>query len=377
VSSRKHLWRIAAPAAAVALVGPALAHHGFGLYQMETPKEYSGTLTSMELVNPHSYMHFDVAGPDGKPFAMRCEMRAATLIKRSGWTTDMFVPGTHVVIEGHPHRDDPHSCYLESFTLGGKTVDRNDQFTSSNAPKPPPRAATLPSGEPNITGDWAIEQGVLTVPPSGGRGDIVPKSVRDAYAKGEITIEQIRARNPPAARPQYTAEGEAASKAFRMWSPEDNPRLQCKPTSIILDWTFDWPINRITQATRDGEKVIDIDYGLYSFMRRIHMTDKHPASITPSNTGHSIGHWEGTTLVVDTVGFTPGVLQPPTRSSDKMHIVERFTLASDNNSIKREYTVEDPVYLAAPLKGSDTVFVSDVPFEKQQCKELTPEFSPR
>jgi len=218
---------------------------------------------------------------------------------------------------------------------------------------------------------------VLTVPPSGGRGDIVPKSVRDAYAKGEITIEQIRARNPPAARPQYTAEGEAASKAFRMWSPEDNPRLQCKPTSIILDWTFDWPINRITQATRDGEKVIDIDYGLYSFMRRIHMTDKHPASITPSNSGHSIGHWEGTTLVVDTTGFTPGVLQPPTRNSDKMHIVERFTLASDLNSIKREYTVEDPVYLAAPLKGSDTVLMSDVLFEPTLCKELTPEFGPR
>jgi len=107
------------------------------------------------------------------------------------------------------------------------------------------------------------------------------------------------------------------------------------------------------------------------------MTDKHPASITPSNSGHSIGHWEGTTLVVDTIGFAPGVLQPPTRSSDKMHIVERFTLASDNNSIKREWTVEDPVYLAAPLKGGDTVLVSDVPFEKQQCKELTPEFAPR
>ncbi len=86
---------------------------------------------------------------------------------------------------------------------------------------------------------------------------------------------------------------------------------------------------------------------------------------------------DGTTLVVDTIGFAPGVLQPPTRSSDKMHVVERFTLASDSNSIKREYTVEDPVYLAAPLKGSDTVLVSDIPFEPTQCKELTPEFAPR
>src|SRR6185295_14475728 len=94
--------------------------------------------------------------------------------------------------------------------------------------------------------------------------------------------------------------------------------------------------------------------------------------ITPSNTGHSIGHWEGTTLVVDTVGFTPGVLQPPTRTSDKMHIVERFTLASDNNSIKREYTVEDPVYLAAPLKGSDTVFVSTCPSRSSSARSSRP-----
>ena len=71
------------------------------------------------------------------------------------------------------------------------------------------------------------------------------------------------------------------------------------------------------------------------------------------------------------------MLQPPTRNSDKLHIVERFSLAEDHNSIKREYMAEDPVYLAAPLKGSDTVLVSDVPFEHHQCKELTPEFAPR
>jgi hypothetical protein len=45
-------------------------------------------------------------------------------------------------------------------------------------------------------------------------------------------------------------------------------------------------------------------------------------------------------------------------------------------SIKREYSVEDPMYLAVPLKGSDTVLASDVPFERQPCKELTPEFAP-
>ncbi|HEU4617914.1 MAG TPA: hypothetical protein VFV10_07720, partial [Gammaproteobacteria bacterium] len=125
----------------------------------------------------------------------------------------------------------------------------------------------------------------------------------------------------------------------------------------------------------DGEKVIDIDYGLYANTRRIHMgMTQHPADVTPSNTGHSIGHWEGDTLVVDTVGFAPGVLVPPTRNSDKMHIVERFTLDTGKPALKREYTVEDPVYLAQPYKGQDVVLPSDVPFERQPCKEETYEF---
>jgi hypothetical protein len=329
-------------------------------------------------VNPHSYLYFDTVGADGKPLSMRCEMRAATLIKRSGWKTDEFVPGRHVDIHGHPHRDDPHSCYLESISLGGASttsIDRNDQFTRAPVDTSK-RALKLPSGEPNISGDWAVEQAVLTIPPSGGRGDLVPRSVREAYASGKITIAEIRARNPAPSRPQYTEAGQAAATAFRMWSPEDNPRLQCKPTSIVFDWTFDWPVNRITQTTAGGEKVIDIDYGLYSNTRRVHLgLDKHPAGLTPSNTGHSIGKWEGDTLVVDTVGFVAGVLVPPTRNSDKLHIVERFTLDPKTFALKREYTVEDPVYLAAPYTGQDTVLLSDTPFEKQRCAELTFEFT--
>jgi hypothetical protein len=103
--------------------------------------------------------------------------------------------------------------------------------------------------------------------------------------------------------------------------------------------------------------------------------ERHPANLAPSNAGHSIGHWEGDTLVVDTVGFAPGVVSPPTRNSDKMHIVERFRLDPTNFSMKREYTIEDPVYLAAPWSGQDTVFLSETPFAKHPCEELTFEFA--
>jgi hypothetical protein len=45
--------------------------------------------------------------------------------------------------------------------------------------------------------------------------------------------------------------------------------------------------------------------------------------------------------------------------------------------LKRAYVVEDPVYLAAPYVGTDTVLLSDTPFERQPCAELTFEFTQR
>lgn len=365
-----------AAALALAFAGPALAHHGIGLFVVNQDVEYSGVLTKMELVNPHSYMYFDYVNEAGETVAMRCEMRAATLLKRSGWTADMFVVGAPVEIKARPHRDDPGACYLESFSLGEKpAVGRNDQLTSSSAPvDTSDRPLRLASGEPNISGDWAVEQAVLTISPSGSR-DMVPKSLREAYAAGEITLQEIRSRESTS-RPVYTEAGRAAAEDFEMWSVEDNPRLSCNPTSIVYDWTWDWPVNRIIQTTTPGgERVIDIDYGLYAMQRRIHLDmDSHPENLTPSNAGHSIGRWEGDTLVVDTVGFTAGVLAPPTRNSEQMHVVERFTLDTGTMALRRDWTVTDPVYLAEPWTGFDVVYVSETPFERHPCKELTPEF---
>ncbi|MFZ9584630.1 MAG: hypothetical protein ACO280_06690 [Pseudohongiellaceae bacterium] len=216
-----------------------------------------------------------------------------------------------------------------------------------------------------------------------GHGTVVNPSIDcdgisdDDFRAGKITLEQVQASQPPRPRAVYTAAGDAAAKAFNSRSPQDNPWFACKPTSFIRDWTADWPINQFVQSTTaEGEKVIDITYGLYNFKRRIHVgMQAHPANLTPSYAGHSIGNWEGDVLVVDTVGFEPGVLSPPTRSSDQMHIVERFSLDTAKMALKREYSVTDPVYLAEPYASYDVMYLSDVPFEAQTCKEMTPEFA--
>ena len=371
-------WRgtpkFVATAIALCVATTALAHHGLGLFDRSKEVDITGKITGIEFVNPHSYLHFDTVGADGMPLAMRCEMRAATLLRRSGWSAEMFAIGAKVTVHGYAHRQDPASCYLEDVTIGdAPRFNRNDQFqtTSVDLSNRPRR---LPSGEPNISGDWAQEQYVIAVPPGdGGGGGLVPKSLIPAVESGQLAMKDV----PPSgwgARPvAFTARGKAEADAFKMWSPEDNPRLRCRPTSILMDWVFDGAVNRIAQ---EKDRIV-IDYGLYSFERVIHMDMKtHPASITPSYAGHSIGHWEGDVLVVDTIGFEPGVIAPPVRNSDKLHIVERFTLDPQMWQLKRDYVAEDPVYFTDEYTGSDTVLVADVPYEPHPCNELTFEFQP-
>lgn len=357
------------------MTAPALAHHSFGQFEMNKPFHISGTLVEMHFINPHSYMEVEVIEA-GRKVRYRCEMRAAVLLRRSGWTPEMFKIGAPIEVDGHPHRTDAHACYTEDFKIGdAPKINRNAQL-QTRALDTSNRPAKLPDGQPNISGDWAVEQLVLTVPPSGGNGSMIPKSLSADYAAGRITLDEVRATQPPPPRVVYTAEGRKAADSFDRLSPRDNPWFNCKPTSVIRDWTADWPINRFEQKTLPGgEKVIDITYGLYNFERRIHLgMSNHPDRITPSHAGHSIGHWEGNTLVVDTIGFEPGVLSPPTRSSDRMRVVERFTFDPQKLTLRRDYSVTDPVYLAAPYESFDIMYLSEVPYQKVPCKDMTPEF---
>ena len=136
---------------------------------------------------------------------------------------------------------------------------------------------------------------------------------------------------------------------------------------ILFDWTFDGPVNRITQ-NRD---TIVIEYGQLNLKRTVHMNMKsHPANVKPTRAGHSIGRWEGDVLVVETTGFLPGLLTQGTPHSDKLQVVERFTLDPKSMILTSTYVATDPLYLNSEYTGSDRVQVADAPFTRDECKEL-------
>jgi len=363
----------------------AAAHHGFGTFAMNEDIVLQGTITDLEFVNPHSWVKFNVTQEDGSIMEYRCEMRSATTLRRSGWSAEMFAPGTRVRIEGSPDRVDPHACYVSTITLDDSTsLDRYSQIVEAEVDVE--RPARLADGKPNLSGDWAVEQRIMT-DLKGRDGTLVPLSEVSKYEPGGVpegqreipgargTPEAEIVRDPNAPRPvrsfvPLTEAGEAEMARLAAI-----PRLErsCLPGSIVSDWGGE-PVNRITQ----GPNTIRIAYGAHGQERTVDMTSTtHPARTTPSWGGHSIGWWEGDTLVVDTVGFAPGILVGSTPNSATLHVVERFTLDPEANTLTRTFEAEDPTYLTERYTGSTTMIVSNVPYASEACQDLTPVAAPQ
>jgi hypothetical protein len=162
-----------------------------------------------------------------------------------------------------------------------------------------------------------------------------------------------------------TPAGEAAMAALDLGT---RAARSCQNTSILADWAGE-PVNRVAL----GNGVINLSYGRLGLERTIHMNmSEHPAGLEPSRVGHSIGHWEGDALVVDTIGFMPGVLVGTTPHSAELHVVERFSLDPATQRLTRSYTAEDPTYFAAVYSGSDSLMSSNVPYSPEPCEDLTP-----
>lgn len=359
----------------------AYAHHGAGTFELSKTIQLSGKLTRVDLINPHSWLYFEGTDANGKVMRYRCEMRSMHVLRRSGWSKELFPLGQRISVQASPDRVDPNSCYLQTIVFeDGSRMDRYGQYVKGSqgkiqevrGPLKTPntqRPARRPTGEPNISGDWAPEQLVMA-DPRGVGGGLVPLSTVNQPRPQRGAGGGGARRGTGQAGPRLyggTELTEIGEQAAAKFTREDNPRFRCETTSITFDWNFDGPVNRITQ----NKDTIVLQYGQLGLKRTIYMNMKtHPANIKPSRAGHSIGRWEGDVLVVDTVGFAPGVLNAPVRHGDKLHVVERFSLDPKTMALTRTYEAEDPVYLKGKYTGSDIIYVADAPYSPERCQEL-------
>jgi hypothetical protein len=125
------------------------------------------------------------------------------------------------------------------------------------------------------------------------------------------------------------------------------PHTRCKPSGGPRQFLTPYGVEFVEMPDLRHIYIFDIG-GPHTF-RIIYMDAKHPADPVPSYYGHSIGSWEGDTLVVDTIGFNEKFWMERygVPHTERLHMVERFT-RTDYNTIQYSVRVEDSGTFTAP-----------------------------
>jgi len=187
------------------------------------------------------------------------------------------------------------------------------------APPPTGPVPRLPDGKPDLSGVWNGGGPVGDLAQGLAKGDTIPLS----------------------------AEGE---KVMKSRQSKDDPEANCLPTGIPRIAPYPW---RIVQTPTH---IFFLFEGNIHSYRQIFLNQTtHPDDLDPTWYGHSIGHFEGDTLVVDTIGFNDKFWfdfrgHPHT---EKLHTIERYT-RKDLGTLVNEVTIDDPGAYTKPFKVTFT-----------------------
>jgi hypothetical protein len=120
------------------LAGAAMklsAHHAFAAeFDAKKPIKIQGTVTKMEWINPHAWIHVDVKKPDGSVDEWMIEAGTPNTLLRRGFTRDSLKAGTEVIVDGYQSKDGSLRANGRNITLpNGQTLFLGN--ADSDAPK--------------------------------------------------------------------------------------------------------------------------------------------------------------------------------------------------------------------------------------------------
>ena len=103
---------------------PVMAHHSFAAeYDAQKPVKMTGTVTQMEWINPHAWIHIDVKKPDGSVEEWMIETGTPNTLLRRGFTRESLKAGTQVIVDGYQSKDGSLRANGRDLTLpNGQTL---------------------------------------------------------------------------------------------------------------------------------------------------------------------------------------------------------------------------------------------------------------
>ena len=187
---------------------------------------------------------------------------------------------------------------------------------------------------PNFSSYWERPEagsGRQFYQPENGRGPLRDTDPEDSFMIGDHS-DPLLLPHAAAAVKAHGDRGRAGEVVFPPWS-------ECWPTGLPLALILAEPVQILQE-----EEQVTILYQRGMNIRKIYLNVPHPIDLQPSWFGHSVGHYEGDTLVVDTIA------QDTRSNSDRfgtpkspaMRVVERYSLADGGRRLHVDIMVEDP-----------------------------------
>jgi len=171
-------------------------------------------------------------------------------------------------------------------------------------------------------------------------------------AELEVYVSQFGKGDPPMtpwSKERFDKTKPAFGPRGVLVAQTNDPAFQCFPPGVPRIYLHPFPM-QIVETPKELIMVFEYDHSV----RHIYTDGRqHPPDFTPAYMGDSIGHWDGDTFVIDTVGFNDKTWldRAGHPHSDRLHVTERLRrIAADRLQI--DFTIEDPVAYARPFTSS-------------------------
>jgi len=187
---------------------------------------------------------------------------------------------------------------------------------------------------------------------------------RTAEGHPDLTGVWWRPATVDPGKPEFLPQAMAITKQRLDTNNMESPQAHCLPSGPLR-------YGPLWQFVQSKDFLVYISDDESPGFHQIYLDGRgHPADLNPAWYGHSVGHWDGDTLVIDRVGFDPRVwldLQSHPHS-DQLHIIERYR-RPDMGHLEIETTVEDPGVLAKPWTIKSTADLAHEEIFEFICQE--------
>ncbi len=316
---------------AIAPISIAYGHHSMSSYDVEQEVLIEGTVSRVQWVNPHVYIYLEESGSSGTPVVWAVEGLNPSSMRRLGWTRDTLRIGDRVAVSGNPGKTPgSYSIYPRIMLQDDETIFDESVFYAGIL-SPRERAAEPAT---SLAGVWKTQltPNVITPRFGGSLHDMTEKGARAHDEFDELSM---------------------------------NPGTDCGLMVAPMSMHFGDAKHIDVQ---DQRIVLQGDYD--GGRRVVHMNLSSHDGAQASEQGHSIGRWDGDTLVIDTTYFTPhrygnGLGIP---SGQQKRLVEKLSLVEQGYVLRYEVELSDPEYLATPLRATtEWVYSPDLEFTVEEC----------